>query len=594
MIPDEKKPIPWGLPPLRSEVIQRQQQQQQQQQKQSTEAHEIPASSSSAIQEKPCLEKRSHAVSIEYPADDHYTYHAPGYVPLQQSSVHSNADLPSPVKRMCILALGTISMVAALLYIRLVMYDPNIIDPGLFSATTLGTSVDTLEAVDLLLKAAADTQNTVAWDRLAEMTDLFGHRMTASSGYDLSAEWVVNTTNALDTGLKAYTEPVWVDEWYRGSEKLQLLVPTRPGGVVDVPMLGLGRSPGTPPEGLEAQVIPVHSFEELQRLGKKTVFGNIVLYNFSYKGYGSTVRFRSRGAREAEKYGAIAVLVRTIAPDSSFHTVHTGTMAAASIPAAAISLADANMIERMYDRSVRDSAKYVAPRVRLTMGAKLRENATQSANVIIDLKGSESPNEVVLLSGHFDSWDVGVGAMDDGAGAFVAWEAARLISQIASRPPRRTIRVVMWNNEETQQRGAKAYYQHHRSEIAQHRFAIESDIGVFEPWGLSVRADAKLTRILEDYGKDLLKVLGAGNLTSSEVESPGQDIAVLCENGVPCAGLLSTNPENNAVPGDALWDEHYFRYHHAPSDRVEIIDRHQLRRSAAALAAWAYLIADLR
>ncbi|KAJ1718578.1 hypothetical protein LPJ61_006557, partial [Coemansia biformis] len=205
--------------------------------------------------------------------------------------------------------------------------------------------------------------------------------------------------------------------------------------------------------------------------------------------------------------------------------------------------------------------------------------------------GSERPEEIVLLSGHFDSWDVGVGAMDDGAGAFLAWEALRLVAA-AGRTPRRTIRVVMWNNEETLQLGAKAYVARHRDEIANHTFAIESDIGVFDPWGLAVAAKEDVVGTLRGYGRDILHVLGAGNITSTPNEAPGADIAALCNHGVPCAGFLSLNPENGAQPGEPGWENHYFRYHHAESDRMEVIDKHQLRRSAAALAAWSYLIAD--
>ncbi|KAJ1669894.1 hypothetical protein GGF38_001909 [Coemansia sp. RSA 25] len=476
------------------------------------------------------------------------------------------------------------------------MYDPRVIDPSTFSATTLGTSPETLETVDKLLHAGFDQRNTVAWDRLAEMTDMYGHRMTGSRAYDRSAAWVVQTANSQDAGLTAYTEPVWVNQWTRGSESLRLFAPTRDNGFVQIPLLGLGNSIRTPRDGIEANVIPIHSFDELQQLGNGSIAGNIVLYNFHFSSYDAVVKFRSRGAVEAAKHGALAVLVRSVTPDSEFNSIHTGSSTRATIPAAAISPADANMIERMYTRAqtsnTDDHHHHAFPRVKLVMNARLEENAKQSDNVIIDLKGSAHPEEIVLLSGHFDSWDVGVGAMDDGAGAFLAWEAARLIA-LTGRAPRRTIRVVMWNNEETLQRGAKAYYKQHEHEIKQHKFAFESDIGVFEPWGLAVAANAKMVANLRNYGSDLIKILGAGNVTSSDVEGPGQDIAILCEHGVPCAGFLSVNPENGAVPGQPHWEDHYFRYHHASSDRMEVIDKHQLRRSAAALAAWAYLIADL-
>ncbi|KAJ2035528.1 hypothetical protein IW146_004430 [Coemansia sp. RSA 922] len=571
MIPDEKKPVPWGLPPLRAEVQRR-----RQAEAESTCSEEKRSTSPAVVDRK----------STKLAMEDHYQVESNGYTLLQPKR---NPDVMSHSKRMIVFLVGMALMAGAVLYIRFVMYDPRVIDPSTFSATTLGTNPDTLETVDRLLRAGFDQSNTVAWDRLAEMTDMYGHRMTGSKAYDHSAEWVVKTANSQDKNLTAYTEPVWVNQWTRGSESLRLFVPTRDTGFIQVPLLGLGNSVGTPRDGIEANVIPVHSFKELHELGNASIAGNIVLFNFNYTTYDAVVQFRTRGAIEAAKYGALAVLVRSVTPDSEFHSIHTGSSARATIPAAAISPADANMIERIYKRAQTSDN---VPRVKLVMNARLMENAKQSANVIIDLKGSTAPEEIVLLSGHFDSWDIGVGAMDDGAGAFLAWEAARLIA-LEGRPPRRTIRVVMWNNEETLQRGAKAYYKQHEHEIKQHRFAIESDIGVFEPWGLTVAADPKMVSNLRNYGMDLIKILGAGNVTTTDVEGPGTDIAMLCDNGVPCAGFLGANPENGAVPGEPHWEDHYFRYHHTNNDRVEIIDKHQLRRSAAALAAWAYLIADM-
>ncbi|KAJ2352570.1 hypothetical protein IWW50_001300 [Coemansia erecta] len=574
MMPDEKKPIPWGLPPLRSEVLARQ-----------AAAAVVTASDSSNPE---CNEKANPADTglPEYFPEPmaHYTHGGPpGYKSLMPRS-----DTLSVSQRAGVFLAGATLLAGTAFYVGfggcLMSRDST--------SMAEGARPCVMRVVEELVQAGLNTSNTVAWDRLAEMTDLYGHRMTASEAYDRSAAWVVRTANEKDANLTAYTEPVWVDEWKRGSESLRLFAPTRPGGQVQLQMLGLGNSVGTPPDGIDAAVIPVHSFEELAQLGNATIAGNVVLYNFPFTGYGKTARMRSQGAREAEKYGAQAVLVRTLTPDTSFHSVHTGSSARATIPTAAISLADANMIERMYERAkAGTSHDHVYPRVKLVMNAQLRENAKQSANVIIDLKGSELPDEVVLLSGHFDSWDVGVGAMDDGAGAFLAWEAARMIAS-TGWAPRRTIRVVMWNNEETLQRGSKAYFEKHKHEIKNHRFAVESDIGVFEPWGLAVAADDNLIKIMKAYGANLLKQLGGGNVTSTELESPGEDIALLCKNGVPCAGFLSVNPENGAAPGDPHWEDHYFRYHHANSDRVEIIDKHQLRRSAASLAAWAYLIAD--
>ncbi|KAJ1944788.1 hypothetical protein FBU59_002505 [Linderina macrospora] len=500
---------------------------------------------------------------------------------------HQPTATTSRTKRLAVLVLGLVTIGGLAVFSNCnAQHSP---DPNRVRFVRRATGTEA--TVANLLNAGFNESNTVAWDRLAEMTDLYGNRMTASKAYDKSAQWVVNTVKKHDKDFKVWTEPVWVNKWERGDESLRLYVPTRPGGSIDIPVLALGNSVSTSKKGITANVIPVHSFEELEKLGKKAIAGNIVLFNYHFTSYGEVVRFRSRGAQEAAKYGALAALVRTATPDSSVSSVHTGNSARTTIPAASISPADANLIERLYKRALAGNSKdFVFPKVKLSLENKFKENATQSDNVIFDLKGSERPDEIVLLSGHFDSWDVGVGAMDDAAGAFLAWEAARLIAN-ERRPPKRTIRVVMWNNEETLQRGANAYFEAHKNEIAKHKFAIESDIGVFEPWGMDVQADKAVIDTLVGYGKDYIKVLGAGNITKSE-EPPAEDISILCEAGVPCGGWLSVSPEGNLAPNHPRWGDHYFRHHHAQSDRVEVIDAGQLRRSAAALAAWAYLIAD--
>ncbi|KAJ2371496.1 hypothetical protein IW150_004566 [Coemansia sp. RSA 2607] len=548
MIPDEKKPIPWGLPPLRSDVaaVQR-----------PAPRHEQPhlmTASASGLEE----------LGLKRPMPAHRR--------------------PQGMRQTLAVVLATLAMMTcALAYMRTRHKPP---------ATTV--PCDTLATVNWLLQQGFDEKNTVAWDRLAEMTDMYGHRMTGSRAYNLSASWVLRTASKQDS-LTAYTEPVTVDVWQRGAESLHLLLPTRAGGSVQLPVLALGNSASTPRGGIEAPLVAVSSFDELQRLGNRTLANTIVLFNFAYTQYGAGVGFRTRGAEEAQKYGALGVLVRSLAPDTSFASVHTGNSRRAAIPAAAISPADANLLERTYRRA--QSGGQEAPRVRLVLESQYAQDAGRSDNVIIDLKGrsqgeEQGEQEVVVVSGHFDSWDVGVGALDDGAGAFVAWEAQRLI-MLSGRRPRRTVRVVMWSNEETRQRGANAYFARHKHDLHRHFFAIESDIGVFEPWGLTVDASQAWTSRIRRWGRDIVSVLGAGNVTTPEVEGPGEDIRVLCRHGVPCAGLLGVNPENSAVPGDALWTEHYFRHHHAASDRMEAVDAHQLRRSAAAMAAWTYLIADM-
>ncbi|KAJ1953977.1 hypothetical protein EC988_002686 [Linderina pennispora] len=601
MIPDEKKPVPWGLPPLRSEVLARQ------------SAEAAPASSqplggtshtTSTHSEHASIDMGEKRSSIDMnekrPFIDTPPYEdigeptlavsSNGYTPLAPRPL--DGSVPGSSKRLMVLAGGLLMIGGLIAFIKCGMYDPTKINPATFTPTTIGTGTETLLTVENLLETGFDENNTVAWDRLAEMTDLYGHRMTGSDGYDRSAEWVLKTIKQEDTNLTAWAEPVWVNQWVRGSESLRLFAPTRPSGFIDIPVLGLGNSVSTPPQGIEAKIIPVHSFEELAALGSDVISGNIVLFNMHFSGYDSVVKFRGRGAQQAAKLGALAVLVRSATPDSSVDSVHTGNSIRASIPAASVSPADAGLIERMYRRALAGkSADHVFPRAKLVMNNKFTESSKQSSNIIVDFKGAEYPDEIVLLSGHFDSWDVGVGAMDDGAGAFLAWEAARLIAK-EGRAARRTIRVVMWNNEETLQRGANAYLEAHKDEIHKHRFAFESDIGVFEPWGLAVQADKKLANNLVNYGQDLIKVLGAGNITVVE-DAPGEDIMGLCNAGVPCAGVLSLSPEGSLTPLEPHWEDHYFRHHHANSDRMEVIDAGQLRRSAAALAAWAYLVADM-
>ncbi|KAJ1680135.1 hypothetical protein EV182_000613 [Spiromyces aspiralis] len=471
------------------------------------------------------------------------------------------------------------------------------------------------QVIRQLIRLAKDKHNSVAWDRLAEMTDLYGHRMTGSEGYDRSAEWILQVARSED-GLAAVAENVTVNVWERGHESLQLLTRTRPGnnGTVDLPVLGLGLTKPTPPQGIEGQVVPVHSFEELEELGNATIAGKIVLYNVPFDEYGTTVKFRTRGATEAEKYGAIAVLVRSVTP-FSMGVPHTGFGGQSGIPVAAITAEDAAMIERMHWRHQRAAhseaqsrgdgrqsppppllyAKWHdAPQVRLTLQSEYHPRAKESANVVMEIKGSERPEEIVLLSGHLDSWDIGVGAMDDGAGAFMAWEALRMISlATAQNPPRRTI---MWNNEETFQAGARGYLDRHRDEIANHMFALESDIGVFKPWGLTATSKSRhIVKILKAYGQAFLARHDLGGHVVATDDSGGTDVNVLCKANpnIICSEFLSRDVISNKSPlrKGGTWG--YFYYHHSAADRMEVLNPDDLRKSAAAVAIWAYVMASL-
>src|SRR5579862_5875307 len=269
-----------------------------------------------------------------------------------------------------------------------------------------------------------------------------------------------------------HKEPVMVPKWIRGRESLDLVTPVRQPLV----MLGLGNSVATPPAGIEGDVVIVRDFEDLDRHAA-SVKGKIVLYNVAFTTYGQTVVYRRDGASRAAKLGAAAMLIRSVGP-TGLRTPHTGSLVYAAdapqIPAAAIPAEDADRFQRLTDRGV-------AVRVKLSMEAHFDPDA-QSYDVIAELKGRELPNEIVALGGHLDSWDVGAGASDDGGGCVVTWEALRLMKKLGLRP-RRTVRLVLWTNEENGTRGAQAYRDAHRAELTRHVMMLESDIGVFSPIG---------------------------------------------------------------------------------------------------------------
>ena len=362
-------------------------------------------------------------------------------------------------------------------------------------------------------------------------------------------------------------EKVMVPHWVRGEESLEMTAP-RP---MKLAMLGLGNSVGTPAQGITAEAVVVRNFAELDALGEG-VRGKIVVYNVPFTNYGATVQYRSNGASRAARYGALAAIVRSVTP-VSLQSPHTGGLnydqRQPKIPAAAVSIEAAELLQRMHDRGERMT-------LRLKMEAKFLPDA-ESANVIAELRGSEKPDEVVLIGGHFDSWDVGQGAHDDGGGCIIAWEAVRLLKELGLRP-RRTIRVVLYTNEENGLRGGNAYRDAHRSELAKHIFAIESDSGTYRPEGLGLAATAppQLRSNLREIAK-LLSGIDADGIAAS---GGGADIGPIMREGVPGASL--------DVEGS-----HYFDIHHTASDTLDKIDPRDLQLCVATMAVFAYTIADI-
>ncbi|MCK6528821.1 M20/M25/M40 family metallo-hydrolase [Myxococcota bacterium] len=346
-------------------------------------------------------------------------------------------------------------------------------------------------------------------------------------------------------------------------------------------MLGLGGSVGTPPGGIEADVVVARDFAHLESLGE-AVRGRIVLFDVPFTDYGETVAYRGRGASAAARLGAVAVLIRSVTP-TSLSTPHTGALGYAGdaprIPAAALTVEDAASLHRLADRGI-------VPRVRLEMGARTAPDGT-SANVVGEVRGREHPGEVVVLGCHLDSWDVGQGAQDDGAGCVTVLEAARLIGALPQRP-RRTVRVVFYTNEENGLRGARAYAEQHRDELPRHVAAVEADTGSGAPLGFRVHvpgggdggAESPLAGEVMDRLRGvgvLLEPLSAAHL---RLAHGGADIGPLVTAGVPGFGL------DQDMSG-------YWPIHHTAADTFDKVDPKLLARNVAAVAVLAYWLAEI-
>ncbi|XP_076241534.1 carboxypeptidase Q-like isoform X1 [Calliopsis andreniformis] len=405
---------------------------------------------------------------------------------------------------------------------------------------------------------------SVTWNELADFVDKFGPRLTGTEVLEKSIDYVLN--KSVDFGLEnVHGEPVTVPHWVRGQESATLLKPRQK----DIALLGLGYSVGTPPEGITAEAIVVNSFKELEER-QHEVPGKIVVYNQKYVSYDKTVQYRSKGASVASKYGAVAALIRSVTP-YSLYTPHTGMQSYApnvtKIPVACITAEDASLLKRMANRGY-------TIQINLKMQAKNLPDKV-SRNVIAEIVGSTVPNKVVVVSGHIDSWDVGQGAMDDGGGAFISWQAVRLLKQLKYRP-RRTIRMIMWTAEELGIIGARHYIKTHKDTEQNLQFVLESDIGTFMPLGLEFTGVEQVKCILERVMK-LLSPMGQMKLRSP---NQGPDIA---------------DWVNAGVPGGSLWtrNDKYFYYHHTNADTMLVENPDALDRGTALFAAVSYVLADL-
>lgn len=408
-----------------------------------------------------------------------------------------------------------------------------------------------------------ESQNR-SYERLALLVDTVGPRLSGSKSLEKAIQ--IMYQNLQENGLdNVHLEPVKIPHWERGEESAVILAPRRH----QMAILGLGSSIGTPPEGITAEVLVVTSFEELRRRAPEAK-GKIVVYNQPYVNYSVTVQYRVSGAVEAAKVGALASLIRSVT-SFSIYSPHTGIQeyqdGVPKIPTACITVEDAELMSRLASRGIRIV-------VQLKMGAKTYSDA-YSFNTVAEITGSKFPEQVVLVSGHLDSWDVGQGAIDDGGGAFISWEALSLIKDLGLRP-KRTLRLVLWTAEEQGGVGASQYYQLHKVNISNYSLVMESDLGTFLPTGLQFTGSEKAKAIM----KEVMSLLEPLNITQVLSDGEGTDISFWIRDGVPGASLQ-----------DDLYK--YFSFHHSHGDTMTVMDPKQMNVAAAVWAVVSYVVADL-
>jgi carboxypeptidase Q len=435
---------------------------------------------------------------------------------------------------------------------------------------------------DLKRLQQAALSSDYAYAQVARLSNNIGPRLSGSPQAQQAVEYVAGEMRRL--GLEVRLEKLMVPHWVRGVETGEVVEFTgqAPNTTQKIVLTALGGSVATPPQGLTAEVVVVENFNQLQALGRDRVAGKIVLYNarfdkemasqgFAGEAYGQAVVYRGIGASTAARLGAVASLNRS-AGGADYRLPHTGSLRyledAPRIPAAAVAAEDADLLAYL--------AAQGKVRMRLTLTPRTLPDAV-SYNVIADLKGRLHPEQVIIVSGHLDSWDLGTGAIDDGAGVAVAMQVAQLCKQLGLRPMR-TIRVIAWMNEENGLVGGRTYATNHASEIANHVAAIESDLGAGHPVGVSGHMSAKALEMLAPLS-GVLQGSGAGIIRRGEGPQ-GADISPLDALGVPTFAPLQ----------DART---YFNYHHTAADTLDKIVPRELAENAAVIAVLAYALANL-
>ncbi len=430
------------------------------------------------------------------------------------------------------------------------------------------------EQLIALRDAALD--DDYAYQQVAHLTENIGPRPSGSAQSVKAAQYVADEMRSL--GLEVRLEEVKVPHWVRGTETAELVDYNgqTPGTIQRIMVTSLGGSTSTPADGLTADVVVVRNFNELSALSRDKVAGKIVLFNFPFDtrkaeagfaldAYSEAVIYRTSGAKAAAELGAVASLIRSVG-GADYRLPHTGYSVPADIPAGAVAAEDATLIA--------DLAAQGKVRMHLTLASELLPETT-GYNVVADLRGSEHPEQIVIVSGHLDSWDLGTGAIDDAAGVAVAMEAAKLVVERHYRP-KRTLRVIAWVDEESGGRGRAAYTTAHGAEFANHVAAIESDLGAAHPLGFSAKVNAQAVEFLRPV-QEVLQSIGADMIKTVQF-SPGSDISAMAEAGVPTLGIMQDGRT-------------YFNYHHSAADTLDKVEPRALRENAAAMAVMGYALA---
>lgn len=408
-------------------------------------------------------------------------------------------------------------------------------------------------------------KDSSSWERLAYMCDTYGPRLSGSENLKKALNWIFDEMkkDGLDNVQR---DEVMVPVWIRGNESCSLISPRK----AKMNFMSYGGSIATPKEGITAPVLVVNSFEDLQKRANEAK-GKIVVYNVPFTTYGQTVQFRWLGHLKAAEVGAVASLVRAVSP-IGFQLPHTGSVAdyvdsIPKIPHGAITLEDAEMLQRMQDRGQN-------PVIHLYLEARTEPDKL-SYNIMGEIKGSVFPDEIIAIGGHIDSWDAGTGAQDDAGGCITTWEAVKLLNKLGLKP-KRTIRAVMWVNEENGSRGGKVYAEKHKHE--KHHLVLEFDAGVFPPKSIGYRGPDSLFDIVNTFQPFIAQIEPSFTFYKG---GWGVDIDPMHKLGVPA---MTFNTNDNGK---------YFWYHHADSDTPDKIDPMDLNKCIAAIAIAVYLYADL-